>query len=71
MEQVNGPQWISWGLSEAWLSGKVLEELKVELGEALTVKDRVGGTRSLGCQRWTTPKAPRLLAWAGLGSAGQ
>lgn len=36
MEQVNGPQWISWCLSEAWLSEKVLEELKVELGEALS-----------------------------------
>lgn len=35
MEQVNSPQWIFWGLSEAWLSGKVLGELKVELGETL------------------------------------
>lgn len=30
--ELRGPQWISRGLSEAWLSGKVLGELKAEWG---------------------------------------
>lgn len=78
MEQVKGPQWVSWVLFEAWISGKVLGELKVELEEALPWRTGwmalLGGqfrTSSLGCRRWTTPKAPRVLAWAGLGATAQ